>query len=122
MTSPIALVTGGAGFIGSHLVSALSFGGVSVRVLDDFSSESSSEVTIPNDVDVVQGDVRDTRDVSRALRGIDTVFHLAADPSTPGSVTDPFRSHDVNVTGTLSVLDAARKSGAKRLIFASSAS
>ncbi|MDS0277680.1 NAD-dependent epimerase/dehydratase family protein [Halomicroarcula sp. S1AR25-4] len=112
-----ALVTGGAGFIGSHLVDALRPAN-DVRVLDSFVTGERSRV--PDDVTLVEGDVRDEAALGRAMDGVDLVFHEAAVVSVAQSVADPTTSHSVNVDGTLSVLEAARRQDA-RVVFASSA-
>ncbi|WP_254279912.1 NAD-dependent epimerase/dehydratase family protein [Haloarcula marina] len=121
MTDSVAgqtvLVTGGAGFIGSHLVDAL-LPDNDVRILDSFVSGDRSRP--PADATVVEGDVRDEAALARAMDGVDTVFHEAAIVSVAQSVADPTTSHAVNVDGTLSVLEAARRRDA-RVVFASSA-
>ncbi len=121
------LVTGGAGFIGSHLVEALlSHGGV-VRVLDDFSSgkhenlEKAARSADPNRFEVVEADVRDPVKVEEALRGVDVVFHEAAFVSVPESMERPESCFDVNIRGTSVLLEAARKVGVRRAVIASSA-
>lgn len=111
------LVTGGAGFIGSHLAARLA-GDNDVRVLDDFSTGDRDAV--PESATVIETDVRNAADVERAMEGVDVVFHLAALISVEESVADPERSHQVNVDGTLAVLQAARESDA-RVVLASSA-
>lgn len=115
------LVTGGAGFIGSHLVDALRARGHRVRILDDFSTGRRDSVP-GDDVEVVEGDVADPATVSRAVRGCAYVFHQAAIPSVPRSVEDPAGSHRANVDGTLQVLLAARDAGVRRVVFAGSSS
>ncbi|MHC4165037.1 MAG: SDR family oxidoreductase [Planctomycetota bacterium] len=116
-----ALVTGGAGFIGSHLVERLVADGWSVRVLDDFSSGREEHlVHVAGQVDVVRGDVRDARAVDAAVRGAEVVFHQAAIPSVPLSIAEPIRTQAVNVEGTLRVLEAARRAGTRRVIYAAS--
>lgn len=115
------LVTGGAGFIGSNLVHALVDRGDMVRVFDDLSTGRLSNLgDLLGDVEVVEGDLRDADAVAAAVRGVGAVFHLGAVPSVARSVADPRTSHDVNVTGTLNVLLAARESGCERVVFASS--
>lgn len=114
------LVTGGAGFIGSSLVRAL-LGRGEVRVLDDFSTGRRSNLE-GVDCEVVEGDLRDPEAVSRAVAGCEVVYHQGALPSVPRSIADPARSNEVNVTGTLNVLLAARDRGARRVVFASSSS
>lgn len=120
MGSGLALVTGGAGFIGSHLVAGLLARGREVRVLDDLSSGRREFVPGCGDVELLVGDVRDPDTVRRAVGGVEVVFHQAALRSVPGSVEDPFAYHDVNVTGTMRLLLAARDAGVRRLVFASS--
>ncbi|WP_266077818.1 NAD-dependent epimerase/dehydratase family protein [Haladaptatus caseinilyticus] len=111
------LVTGGAGFVGSHLVAALMKRN-DVRVLDDFSSGSREK--LPRGVDIIEGDVRDPKTVRDAMAGVDIVFHEAAMVSVEGSVEHPLRSHAVTCDGTLAVLDRARREDA-RVVLASSA-
>jgi UDP-glucose 4-epimerase len=117
----VYLVTGGAGFIGSQLAARLVAGGARVRVFDNFSTGSWDNLAaIAADIDVVEGDLRDEAAVRRATDGVTIVFHQAADASVPRSVVDPRTTYDVNVTGTLNVLLAARDSGCRRVVFASS--
>jgi nucleoside-diphosphate-sugar epimerase len=117
------LVTGGAGFIGSHLVEALLKSGRTVRVLDDFSTGSRQNLApFIRDVDLVEGDIRDPDAVSRAVRGVDVIFHEAAVPSVPRSVREPRVTHDVNVNGTLNLLLAAKDGRVSRFVYASSSS
>ncbi len=114
------LVTGGAGFIGSHIVRALLAAGESVRVLDDLSTGRADNLAGLS-VDFVRGDIRDAATVARAVAGVRAVCHHAAMISVPRSVEDPLGSHRVNVEGTLTVLEAARQAGVKRFVLASSA-
>jgi UDP-glucose 4-epimerase len=116
-----ALVTGGAGFIGSNLVRALVERGDTVRVLDNFSTGNRANLE-GVDVDVVEGELRSYERVHNAVRGVDVVYHLGALGSVPRSVQDPLTSNAVNVEGTLNVLLAARDSGVRRVVFASSSS
>ena len=116
------LVTGGAGFIGSHLTGALRARGDAVRVVDDLSSGRLDNLAGFSEVEFIQGDLADADVARRAVREIDYVLHLAAIPSVPRSVTDPVRSHRANVDGTLNILVAARDAGVKRLVFAGSSS
>jgi nucleoside-diphosphate-sugar epimerase len=117
------LVTGGAGFIGSHLVENLLLGGARVRVLDDFSTGLRENLAPFEDrIDLVEGDITNPEACRSASVGVNYVFHQAALPSVPRSLEDPARSHDVNATGTLNVLLAARDAGAKRVVYASSSS
>ena len=114
------LVTGGAGFIGSHIVDRLRARGDEVRILDDFSSGKHENV--PQGVEVVEGSVADLETAQRAVAGCDFVIHQAAIPSVPRSVKDPVSSNRANVDGTLNMLVAARDAGVKRLVFAGSSS
>lgn len=115
------LVTGGAGFIGSHLAAALVENGERVRVLDSVAmGNRANESANSSEIEVVEADVRDAAAVRKAVEGVDVVFHLAADASVPRSISDPGTCYDVNVTGTLNVLSAARAAGCRRLVFASS--
>ena len=116
-----ALVTGGAGFIGSNLVEALVERGDDVRVLDNFSTGFRANLE-GLDVDVVEGELRSYERVHAAVRGIEAVYHLGALGSVPRSVQDPLTSSAVNVEGTLNVLLAARDEGVRRVIFSSSTS
>jgi nucleoside-diphosphate-sugar epimerase len=117
------LITGGAGFIGSNLAEALLARGMRVRVFDDFSTGRRVNLEdLQGDLDVVEGDLRDAAAVREAVRGCSVVFHEGAIPSVARSVADPAASNQVNVTGTLNVLIAARDEGVKRLVFASSSS
>jgi UDP-glucose 4-epimerase len=119
----LCLVTGGAGFIGSHLVEALVAAGRSVRVLDDFSTGSEANLAhLSNAIEILAGDVADPGIVQGGVRGVDTVFHLAALASVQKSVEAPAESHRVCATGTLTVLDAARRAGVRRVVYAGSAS
>ncbi|MDD8043256.1 MAG: SDR family oxidoreductase [Verrucomicrobiota bacterium] len=117
------LVTGGAGFIGSHLTEALLRAGHSVRVLDDLSSGRRENLANLNgDIDFIEGDICDAATVKRAVAGVDTVFHQAAMASVPRSVERPRETNTVNIGGTLELLCAARDAGVRRFVFASSSS
>jgi UDP-glucose 4-epimerase len=117
------LVTGGAGFIGSHIVERLVHDGHSVRVLDDFSAGKEENLApLLHKIELVRGDIRDKAVVTDAVKDIEVVFHEAALGSVPRSVADPETTHEVNITGTLNVLLAARDAGVRRLVFASSSS
>src|SRR5574341_607114 len=118
-----ALITGGAGFIGSNIAQRLLEMGVKIRVLDNLSTgRHENLVDIVDDVDMIVGDIRDPGTLDRAAAGMDVVFHEAARPSVPRSVADPLASHDAGATGTLQVLLAARRAGVKRVVCASSSS
>jgi UDP-N-acetylglucosamine/UDP-N-acetyl-alpha-D-glucosaminouronate 4-epimerase len=116
-----ALVTGGAGFIGSNLAHALLARGDDVRVLDNFSTGHRSNLE-SLDVELVEGDLRSYERVAAAVHGVEVVFHQGALPSVPRSIQDPLTSAAVSVEGTLNVLLAARDAGVRRVIFASSSS
>lgn len=117
------LVTGGAGFIGSHIVEELLQRGKTVRVLDNFSTGRRENLSaFVNDVELMEGDIRSLSTVYRAADGVDFVIHQAALPSVPRSIADPVTTNEVNITGTLNVLIAARDRGVKRVVFASSSS
>jgi UDP-glucose 4-epimerase len=116
-----ALVTGGAGFIGSNLVRALLERGDDVRVLDNFSTGNRRNLDAL-DVEIVEGELRSYERVHNAVRGVEIVFHLGALGSVPRSVQDPLTSSAVNVEGTLNVLLAARDEGIRRVVFSSSSS
>lgn len=116
------LVTGGAGFIGSHVAEALLARGDKVRILDNFSTGSRDSLSVLTGAEVVEGDVRSYHTVREAVDGVHFVLHQAALPSVPRSVRDPITSNDVNVVGTLNVLNASRDAKVARLIYASSSS
>lgn len=117
------LITGGAGFIGSHLVEALLEQGHIVRVLDNFDTGIRENLSLlRGDPEIVDGSIEDYSVVKKAMKGIDYVLHQAARGSVPRSIEDPFGTHNVNITGTLNVLSAARESNVRRVISASSSS
>ena len=117
------LVTGGGGFIGSHVVDALLAAGHEVRVLDNFATgDRRNLMHVGGDVEIVEGDIRSYERVHAAIRGCEIVFHQAALPSVPRSIEDPLTSNEVNVGGTLNVLLAARDAGVRRVVYASSSS
>lgn len=117
------LVTGGAGFIGSHLVQRLAADGERVRVLDDLSNGFQANLDrIDGEFEFIEGDLRNPDDLRRAVDGVDLIFHEGALGSVPRSIADPRTSFDVNVTGTLNLLVAARDAGTRRVVYASSSS
>jgi len=119
----LCLVTGGAGFIGSHLVRALLERGCPVRVLDDLSTGKRANLAgLEPDIELVVGDIRDQDVVRRCVAGAEVVFHLAARGSVPRSIDDPKGTNDVNVNGTLTLLVAARDAGTRRFIYSASSS
>lgn len=124
----LILVTGGAGFIGSHLVDALVARGDRVRVLDDLSSGKLANLAAHEPgppgsgrpVEFIEGDIVDADACARAMEGVDGVLHEGAQVSVPASVEDPVRSYDVNVRGTHQLLEAARAAGTQRFVMAAS--
>src|SRR5215469_15890408 len=121
--SNIYLVTGGAGFIGSHLVESLVRQGRRVRVLDDFSTGLRANLAhVQPNPEILDGDVADAALVERAMHGAGVVFHLAALASVQRSVEKPGDTHRVCATGTLNVLDAARRASVRRVVYAASSS
>jgi UDP-glucose 4-epimerase len=121
------LVTGGAGFIGSHIVSALLEQGVGVRVFDNFSTGKRENIEVlieqfgQDQIEIMEGDVRDASRVGEAVSGIDIIFHEAAFVSVPQSMDEPQECFDINLTGTSQLFDEARKAGVRRAVVASSA-
>lgn len=116
------LVTGGGGFIGSHLVDLLLNQGHSVRVLDNFSTGRRSNLPQDHiDLEIYTGDIRIKDDCDNSVSGVDAIVHLAAVASVQASVEDPIGTHEVNLVGTVNLLEAARHQGIKRFVFASSA-
>ncbi len=122
----LVLVTGGAGFIGSHLVERLLADGVRVRVLDNFSAGTRANLPFAakyrGRLEVVRGDIRNRATVERVARGVRVIYHQAAMRSVPRSVKDPLGANENNVTGTLNVLEAARRCRVPRVVYASSSS
>ena len=119
------LITGGAGFIGSNIAHKLVEKGEQVRILDNFLTgreENIATLVETRKIDLLRGDIADADAAARAMRGIDYVLHQAAIPSVPRSIEDPLGGDLVNVHGTLTILDAARKAGVKRVVFAASSS
>ncbi|MBE0680845.1 MAG: SDR family NAD(P)-dependent oxidoreductase [Anaerolineales bacterium] len=114
------LVTGGAGFIGSHISRTLLENGNKVRILDNFSSGKRENLK-GQDVEIIEGDLRDVSKVADAVKGMDIIFHEAAFVSVPESMEKPQECLDVNITGTSILFDAARKAGIGRVVVASSA-
>jgi len=114
------LITGGAGFIGSHIARALLERGADIRVLDNFSSGKRENLK-GLDVEILGGDLRDASTIAQAVRGVNIIFHEAAFVSVPESMEKPQECLDVNVTGTSMLFEAARKAGVGRVVIASSA-
>ncbi len=125
MSQHIVLVTGGAGFIGSHACDALLADGWSVRCLDNFATGKRANIAhlegVPGFV-LIEGDIRDGAAMREAMQGVSAVVHLAALGSVPRSIADPITTHQVNLEGFLHVIDAARLAGVRRFVFASSSS
>ena len=116
------LVTGGAGFIGSHIVRTLLEQGQEVKVLDNFSTGKRENIAdFEKQIELIEGDLLDASKVNEAVRGVDIIFHEAAFVSVPQSMDEPQNCFDVNVTGTSMLFDAARRAGVKRAVFATSA-
>ncbi len=117
------LVTGGAGFIGSHLTEELVRRGERVRVLDNFlTGKRENLAPLAGRFELLEGDIRDRAVCERAVQGMDVVLHQAALPSVPRSVEDPFTTNEINIGGTLNLLWAAAKAGVRRFVYASSSS
>lgn len=121
MNNKVVLVTGGAGFIGSNLVSRLLEEGNSVRVLDNFMSGYRSNLEPFPSVHIIEGDVRDMAAVEQAMHGVEVVFHLAASVGNKRSIDQPIMDAEINVLGTINVLEAARKMGVRKIVASSSA-
>ena len=115
------LITGGAGFIGSHLAEHLLAAGNSVRVLDNLSTGHQDNLPAHSQLEFIQGDIRDRRQVFDTARGVQAIVHLAAVASVQASVDDPTGTHETNFDGTLNLLEAARKENIRRFLYASSA-
>jgi len=117
------LVTGGGGFIGSNIVEELTRRGENVKVLDNFSTGRRENIEpFLGDVELIEGDVRSYHLVREAVEGVDFILHQAALPSVPRSINDPISTNEVNVVGTLNILDAAKDANVKRVVYASSSS
>ncbi len=117
------LVTGGAGFIGSNIVDELLKRNYEVKVLDNFSTGKRENLAeYGNNIELIEGDIRSYHIVKDAVAGVDVILHQAALPSVPRSINDPITSNEVNVTGTLNILEAARKNNVQKIVFASSSS
>ncbi|MBK7597672.1 MAG: SDR family oxidoreductase [Acidobacteria bacterium] len=117
------LVTGGAGFIGSHIVETLVNRGEKVRVLDNLMTGKHENIANFEDrIEFILGDIRDFKALGKAVDGVDTIFHEAAIPSVPRSVEEPQLNHDSNVNGTFNLLLAARDAGVRRVVYAASSS
>ncbi|GJQ64610.1 MAG: GDP-mannose 4,6-dehydratase [Melioribacteraceae bacterium] len=117
------LVTGGAGFIGSNIVSKLLSLGHKVKVLDNFSTgKRDNLVEFEGDIELIEGDIRSYHIVMEAVQDVEVILHQAALPSVPRSINDPITSNEVNITGTLNILEAARTKGVRRVVYASSSS
>lgn len=123
MNRETVLVTGGAGFIGSHIVEKLLTEGYQVRVLDNFSTGKRANLApYLSEIELLEGDLRDDKMVDIATQKVDYVLHQAALGSVPRSIDDPLTTHECNTTGTLKLLIAARNNRVKRLVYASSSS
>jgi len=121
--SGIALVTGGAGFIGSHIAGALIDRGARVRIIDDLSTGYVENLSdLGSDVDFITASITDVVALKRALQDVEWVFHEAAIPSVPRSVKQPRETHDASINGTFELLLAARDAGVRRVIYAASSS
>src|ERR1700736_6308504 len=116
-----ALVTGGAGFIGSNLVKTLREAAHRVRVLDNISSGYRSNLADIPDLEFIEGDIRNAQIVEKALAGIEVVFHMAASVGNKRALDEPITTAEVNLIGTLRLLEAARKPGVRKIVFSSSA-
>ena len=117
------LVTGGAGFIGSHVVDRLLALGHEVRVVDNLSTGRRENLShVAGQIDFQLGDLCDPADAARAVDGIQVIYHIAALPSVPRSLKDPWGSHDANVNATVHLIQAAVKAGCRRIVYSSSSS
>lgn len=117
------LITGGAGFIGSNIVAELLKQGYEVKVLDNFSSGKRENIkSFEKDIELIEGDIRSYHIVQDAVRGVEVVLHQAALPSVPRSIKDPITTNEVNVNGTLNILEASVSANVRRVVYASSSS
>jgi len=117
----LCLVTGGAGFIGSSLARALLARGDKVRIIDNFSSGKRENLAdIADKVDLIEGDILDDKALARAVEGTELIFHEAAIPSVPKSMAEPIENHAANATGTIRVLEQARRARVRRVVYAAS--
>jgi nucleoside-diphosphate-sugar epimerase len=121
MKNKKVLVTGGAGFIGSNLVKRLIEDGNSVTVLDNFISGYRSNLEPFSSIHIIEGDIRDISSVEEAMHGVEVVFHLAASVGNKRSIDHPLIDAEINVLGTLQMLEAARKEGVQKIVTSSSA-
>src|SRR6185295_20281847 len=121
--SGIVVVTGGAGFIGSHIAETVAAQGAKVRIVDDLSTGHRENIEeLSGDIELIEGSVADIDLMNRALKGAEVVFHEAAIPSVPRSVENPAQSHIASVDGTFNLLLAARDQHVRRVVYAASSS
>src|SRR5437879_11680329 len=114
----VYVVTGGGGFIGSHIVEELLRRSETVKVIDNFSTGKRENVEpFKNRAEIIDTDIAEAKNLARFLKGADYVIHQAAIPSVPKSVLDPVKSHHANVNGTLNLLNASREAGVKRVVY-----
>jgi nucleoside-diphosphate-sugar epimerase len=119
----VYVVTGGGGFIGSHIVEELIRRRETVKVIDDFSTGKRGNLEpFKNNAEIIETDLAEAKNLPEILKGVDYVIHQAAIPSVPKSILDPVKSHNANVNGTLNLLLACRDTGVKRVVYASSSS
>src|SRR3954452_4724788 len=119
----VYVVTGGGGFIGSHIVEELLRRNETVKIIDNFSTGKRENVEpFRTKAQVIESDISEAPDLAKILKGADYVIHQAAIPSVPKSIIDPLKSHQANVNGTLQLLIASRDAGVKRVVYASSSS
>ena len=117
------LVTGGGGFIGSNIVEELLRQGFEVNVIDNFSTGKRENLSpFEKDINLIEGDIRSYHIVQEAVNGVDVILHQAALPSVPRSIKDPITTNEVNISGTLNLLESAVKANVKRFVYASSSS